>query len=90
MRSCKRVTGTVCDKLSAPTACNAEIEQLRNAFAGHQNIRGLDVPVHHQVAVRELNCRADLHEQLSRSRMNSVRLSQYESMVSPSTYSITR
>ena len=43
---------------------DAEIEQLRRAVVGDEDIRGLDVPVHHQIAVRVLHRGADLNEQL--------------------------
>ena len=44
--------------------CDAEVEQLRRAVAGDENVRGLDVPVHDQIAMRELHRRADADEQL--------------------------
>ena len=43
---------------------DAEIEQLRRAFGRDEDIRRLDVPVHHQIAMRILHRRADLNEQL--------------------------
>ena len=54
-----------CDELG-----DAEVEQLRRPVGGHQDVAGLDVPVHDQVAVRELHRGADLAEQRARSGMD--------------------
>ncbi len=43
---------------------DAEIQQLGRTFVRDEDIGGLDVPVHHQVAVRILHRGADLNEQL--------------------------
>ncbi len=43
---------------------NAEIQQLGRALVVDEDVGRLDVPVHHQVAVRVLHRRAHLNEQL--------------------------
>ena len=43
---------------------DAEVEQLRRAFRGHQDVRGLQVAVHDQVLVCVLDGAADVEEQL--------------------------
>jgi len=43
---------------------NAEVQQFRHTFSGDENIGGLDVPVHHEIAVGVLHRGAHLDEQL--------------------------
>src|SRR5262249_31671977 len=43
---------------------DAEIQKLRHAVFADQNVAGLDVAVDDQILMRELNCGADLPEEL--------------------------
>ncbi len=44
--------------------CNAEIQELRNAGRGHQDIRGLEIAMHDEILVGIMNRRANRLKQL--------------------------
>ena len=43
--------------------CNAKVDQFGTAFGGHEHVDGLEVAMHHQIAVGVGHCVADAEKQ---------------------------
>ena len=70
---------------------DAEVEQLRRAVGGDQDVVRLQVAMHDQVLMRVVHrARRLCARAASRSSSGSRRRSQYASIGSPSMYSMTR
>ncbi len=73
LKASQPATVWVASALRVDQLGDAEIEQLGLAAGVDQDVAGLDVAVHHQVAVGEGDRRGDRHEKLEPARGSAAR-----------------